>query len=112
MSVPTGTASADQVPTWNYVSVEAEGSVAPLSDDEFVALLDDLSAQEEARLLPKTPWTRDKMSPAVRGPDARHHRLPAVRRAAGGNLQAVAEQGRRRSRWARSRGWAIIRSRS
>lgn len=53
--------SADQVPTWNYQSVEAEGSVAPLNDGELVALLDDLSAQEEARLLPKKPWTRDKM---------------------------------------------------
>lgn len=53
----------DQVPTWNYVSTEAEGLVAPLSDEEFVALLDDLSAQEEAHLLPKKPWTRDKMSP-------------------------------------------------
>lgn len=55
--------SADQVPTWNYQSVEAEGSVAPLNDDELIALLDDLSAQEEARLAPKTPWTRDKMKP-------------------------------------------------
>ena len=53
--------SADQVPTWNYQSVEAEGSVAPLDEAELVALLDDLSAQEEARLLPKKPWTRDKM---------------------------------------------------
>ena len=55
--------SEDQVPTWNYVSAEAEGLVAPLSDAEFVALLDDLSAQEEAHLAPKKPWTRDKMSP-------------------------------------------------
>jgi transcriptional regulator len=55
--------SDDQVPTWNYVSAEAEGLVAPLSDAEFVALLDDLSAQEEARLAPKKPWTRAKMSP-------------------------------------------------
>jgi len=54
---------ADQAPTWNYDAVEAEGSVAPLDDAELVALLDDLSAQEEARLLPKTPWTRDKMKP-------------------------------------------------
>ena len=53
--------SADQAPTWNYQSVEAEGSVAPLNDEELIALLDDLSAQEEARLLPKKPWTRDKM---------------------------------------------------
>jgi transcriptional regulator len=55
--------SADQVPTWNYQSVEAAGSVAPLNDEELVALLDDLSTQEEARLLPKTPWTRHKMKP-------------------------------------------------
>ncbi|WP_454759036.1 FMN-binding negative transcriptional regulator [Caulobacter segnis] len=55
--------SADQVPTWNYQSVEAEGSVAPLNDEELIALLDDLSAQEEARLLPKKPWTRGKMKP-------------------------------------------------
>ncbi|MBO9558547.1 MAG: FMN-binding negative transcriptional regulator [Caulobacter sp.] len=54
----------DQVPTWNYVSVEAGGVVAPLSDAETLALLDDLSAQEEARLLPKKPWTRDKMTTA------------------------------------------------
>lgn len=55
--------SADQVPTWNYLSVEAEGSVAVLDDAELIAQLDDLSEQEEARLLPKPPWTRHKMAP-------------------------------------------------
>ena len=60
---PDWYAGADQVPTWNYLSVEAEGSVAVLDDEELVALLDDLSAQEEARLLPKPPWTRAKMTP-------------------------------------------------
>jgi len=55
--------SPDQVPTWNYVSAEAEGLAAPLSTEETLALLDDLSAQEEARLSPKPPWTRDKMTP-------------------------------------------------
>jgi transcriptional regulator len=55
--------SPDQVPTWNYVSVEAEGPVAALDDAGLVTLLDDLSTQEEARLAPKPPWTRDKMSP-------------------------------------------------
>lgn len=54
----------DQVPTWNYVSVEAEGFVTPLSDAETLDLLDDLSAQEEARLSPKPAWTRRKMTPA------------------------------------------------
>jgi transcriptional regulator len=53
----------DQVPTWNYVSVEAEGPVKALDGAGLVALLDDLSAQEEGRLAPKRPWTRGKMSP-------------------------------------------------
>ena len=55
--------SADQVPTWNYRSVEARGFVAPLSDAELIDQLDALSAQEEARLAPKAQWTRHKMSP-------------------------------------------------
>jgi transcriptional regulator len=54
--------SPDQVPTWNYVSVEAEGPVAALDEAGLVTLLDDLSAQEEGRLAPKPPWTRGKMS--------------------------------------------------
>jgi transcriptional regulator len=53
----------DQVPTWNYVTVEAEGPVGPLDEVGLVALLDALAALEEARLLPKRPWTRAKMSP-------------------------------------------------
>lgn len=53
----------DSVPTWNYVSVEVEGLVSALNEAGLVALLDDLSALEEARLLPKMPWTRNKMSP-------------------------------------------------
>jgi transcriptional regulator len=60
---PDWYAAADQVPTWNYVTVEAEGPVAALDDAGLVALLDDLSAQEEARLAPKPAWTRGKMSP-------------------------------------------------
>lgn len=55
--------SADQVPTWNYVTVEAEGPIVALDDAGLVTLLDDLSAQEEARLAPKPSWTRHKMSP-------------------------------------------------
>ena len=59
---PDWYASADQVPTWNYMSVEAEGAVSPLDETGLVALLDDLSAGQEARLAPKAPWTRDKMA--------------------------------------------------
>jgi transcriptional regulator len=55
--------SADQVPTWNYRSVEAHGFVAPLNTDELIAQLDALSLQEEARLAPKPLWSRQKMSP-------------------------------------------------
>lgn len=55
--------SADQVPTWNYITVEAEGRVTLLDQVGLVAQIDALSAQEEARLLPKRPWTRAKMSP-------------------------------------------------
>jgi transcriptional regulator len=55
--------SADQVPTWNYLTVEAEGRVEALAEAELIRQLDALSAQEEARLAPKPPWTRHKMSP-------------------------------------------------
>lgn len=55
--------AADQVPTWNYLTVEAEGPVVAMDEAGLVRLLDDLSAQEEARLAPKPPWTRHKMSP-------------------------------------------------
>jgi transcriptional regulator len=50
----------NQVPTWNYLSVEAEGTPAPT---DAAAFLDDVSAQFEAGLLPKPPWTRAKMDP-------------------------------------------------
>lgn len=55
--------SDDQVPTWNYMAVEAEGRVRRLDETDLVALLDELSAAHEARLLPKKPWTRAKMTP-------------------------------------------------
>ena len=51
------------VPAWNYVTVEAEGPVVVLDDQGLVALHDDLSDQEERRLLPKPIWTRAKMPP-------------------------------------------------
>jgi transcriptional regulator len=54
----------DQVPTWNYVSVEMEGPVIAVDEAEAVRLLDDLSAHFEAKLLPKPPWTRGKMTTA------------------------------------------------
>lgn len=53
----------DQVPTWNYLSVEAEGPLRQLDEAELAHLLDALSAAHEARLAPKPAWTRAKMSP-------------------------------------------------
>ena len=55
---------ADRVPTWNYLAVELEGPVRPMDRDALVALLDDLSAENEARLAPKPSWTRRKMNEA------------------------------------------------
>ena len=55
----------DQVPTWNYLAVECEGPTRAIDEAALVVLLDDLSAQEEARLAPKKPWTREKMIPSV-----------------------------------------------
>jgi len=50
----------NQVPTWNYLSVEAEGAAEPTDAAKF---LDDVSNHFEALLLPKAPWTRAKMAP-------------------------------------------------
>ncbi|WP_106609780.1 FMN-binding negative transcriptional regulator [Shimia abyssi] len=55
----------DQVPTWNYVAVHLSGTLEPLPQDVLPALLDRLSAHFEAQLLPKAPWTRDKMTAEV-----------------------------------------------
>jgi transcriptional regulator len=53
----------DQVPTWNYVAVELEGTMRKMDHDALVAQIDQLAAEQEARLA-KTPWTRDKMDSA------------------------------------------------
>lgn len=55
----------DQVPTWNYLSAEFEGKITKLDEAGLLAQIDALSAQHEARLVPKEPWTRDKVHPAV-----------------------------------------------
>jgi len=51
----------DQVPTWNYLSVECAGPVRKLNTDELVKQLDGLSEHFERGLLPKPIWTRAKM---------------------------------------------------
>lgn len=54
----------DEVPTWNYVSVELEGVVRKLDRDGMTAQIDALSALQEQRLAPKPEWTRGKMDAA------------------------------------------------
>jgi transcriptional regulator len=53
----------DQVPTWNYLAVHLRGRVERLPEAALRGVLDRLSAEFERRLLPKTPWTLDKMDP-------------------------------------------------
>ena len=52
----------DQVPTWNYVAVHLRGILSALPDDALHPHVDALSAEHEARLLPKTPWVSSKMT--------------------------------------------------
>jgi transcriptional regulator len=54
----------DQVPTWNYISVEAAGPVTRLDDGAMPQLIDDLSDHFEADLAPKPIWKTAKMTPA------------------------------------------------
>jgi len=51
----------DQVGTWNYISVEAEGPVVALDHAGTAEQLEDLSAHYEASLAPKPAWTRDQI---------------------------------------------------
>jgi transcriptional regulator len=55
---------ANQVPTWNYVAVELEGVMHRMDQEALVAQVDQLSAEQEAKL-DKQPWTRAKMDPAL-----------------------------------------------
>ncbi|QFT79160.1 Protease synthase and sporulation protein PAI 2 [Roseovarius sp. THAF27] len=55
----------DQVPTWNYVAVHLVGEVELRPEAELRDLLDRQSAHFEDQLLPKAPWTSDKMTPDV-----------------------------------------------
>lgn len=50
-----------RAPTWNYIAVEGTGIARRLSKAETLASLKELAMQEEENLLPKQPWTLDKM---------------------------------------------------
>ena len=57
--------AVDQVPTWNYVAVHLRGVLHPLPFEALEPHLDALSAEFEARLAPKRPWGKEKMSDGV-----------------------------------------------
>jgi transcriptional regulator len=52
----------DQVPTWNYLALELQGMATKMDQDQLIAQVDAMTAEQEARLAPKPAWTRDKMS--------------------------------------------------
>jgi len=52
----------DQVPTWNYVAVHLRGVLRLLPDDALRGVLERLSENMEARLLPRPIWKIDKVS--------------------------------------------------
>ncbi|WP_395390733.1 FMN-binding negative transcriptional regulator [Novosphingobium sp. BL-8A] len=60
---PRWYADSEQVPTWNYVSVEMEGRVRRMDDEGLMGLLEALSARNEARIAEGKVWTMDKVSP-------------------------------------------------
>lgn len=72
--------SPDQVPTWLYQAVHLTGTVRAMSDDDLGLHLDTLSAQFEAHLAPKPPWTSSKMTAG---------RLDAVKKAIVGLVMTV-----------------------
>ncbi len=64
---PRWYADAAQVPTWNYVALELEGRVRRMEREGLRALLEGLSARQEAQLVEGQPWTMDKMPEAALG---------------------------------------------
>jgi len=70
---PDWYASAGLVPTWNYVAVHCYGRPRRVADaDAVIAHLRQLSALAEERLLPKRPWTLDKIQPTTLATLVRH----------------------------------------
>jgi len=57
--------TVDQVPTWNYVAVHLTGTLEKLPQDAMHDMLNRQSAAYEEQLLPKAPWTTEKMTPEV-----------------------------------------------
>ena len=53
---------ADQVPTWNYLAAELEGTVQTIDQTGLRSLLNSLTENQEAKIEHGEPWTINKMS--------------------------------------------------
>lgn len=62
---PDWYAADDQVPTWNYVSVEITGELVATDDAMLLEILRRQSAVFEGRIAGKRPWTVDKLDPST-----------------------------------------------
>jgi transcriptional regulator len=63
---PDWYASQGLVPTWNYLAVHCYGTARIVAEeDAVIAHLRQLSALAEERLLPKRPWTPDRVKPSM-----------------------------------------------
>lgn len=62
---PDWYAQREQVPTWNYESVEIIGTLEPTDEAGLRDILAKLGAEHEARIVDKEPWTLAKMNPAT-----------------------------------------------
>lgn len=51
----------EQVPTWNYITLELEGRVRRMDQDGLSGLLEALVGRQEARVAGGEPWTMAKM---------------------------------------------------
>lgn len=58
---PRWYADPEQVPTWNYVSLELEGRVRRMDQDGLLGLLEALAERQEARVVGGAPWTMSKL---------------------------------------------------
>ncbi len=61
---PRWYADPEQVPTWNYITLELEGRVRRMDQDGLTGLLEALIARQEARVEGGEPWTTAKMPEA------------------------------------------------
>lgn len=68
---PDWYASADQVPTWNYLAAHVTGAARALAPELTLDHVERMSLHFEDRLRPKKPWSTAKMTPAKRTAMAR-----------------------------------------